>query len=300
MMKKAMGYLSVFGAALLASVNYVMFIFPNQFAPAGLNGIATIIQYLLHINAGYISLIVNIPLALVVYFKVNREMAVTSMIYVLTFSIGLLLLERIPVLDHFVYETENGTSTILGPLAAGIINGFCYSVAVRSGGSTGGTDFVATIIHKKSPDKDFFWIVFALNAAVAVLSYFVYDFKIEPVLLCIIYCFLTSTVGERVIKAGKSAVKFEIVTPTPADLSAEIIHKLGHTVTVMDGRGMYTGKETKVLFCVINRNQVTDLERIIQKYPGSFAYLSSVGEVVGNFMHVKRAHEFPEKNLDGK
>lgn len=287
-MKKTVRGLVMFGVALLAAVNYELFIFPNQFAPAGLNGIATIVQYLFHINVGYFSLLVNVPLAILVYLKADKEMAVFSMIEVVTFSVALLLLEKYPILKNFAYETANGTSTILGPFTAGIINGFCYSTAIRFGGCTGGMDFIAALIHKKRPDMDLLWIIFALNATVAVLSYFVYDFKIEPVLLCVIYCYLTSAIGEHIIKTGKSAVKFEIITHAPAAVSAEILEKLGHSVTVLDGRGMYTGKDTSVLICVINRNQVADLERIIRRYPGTFAYLSNVGEVVGNFKRIRR------------
>lgn len=193
------------------------------------------------------------------------------------------------MLQDFAYATDNGTSTILGPFVAGIINGFCYSTALRYGGCTGGLDFVAALIHKKRPEKDLLWLVFGLNAIVAIVSYFVYGFKLEPVLLCIIYCYLTSAVGERVIKTGKSAVKFEIVTHQPEELSQEILLKLGHGVTLLDGRGMYSGLETSVLFCVINRNQVVALSKIIRRYPGTFAYLSGVSEVMGNFAHVKKA-----------
>ena len=194
-------------------------------------------------------------------------------------------------------QVSNQINAIVMALAGGIINGFCYATVVRGGACTGGTDFVAAIIHKKKPNTDFFWVVFILNAGVAVVSYFVYDFKIEPVLLCVIYCYLSSAVGDRVLKTGKSAIKFEIVTHAPAALSAEILHKLGHGVTVLDGRGMYSGKETSVLFCVINRNQVVDLERIIRRYPGTFAYLSSVSEVVGNFKQVKKHPRQEETGL---
>ena len=255
-MKKVLRCLAIMSVALLAAVNYEMFVFPNQFAPSGLNGMATMIQYLLHVNVGYITLLINVPLALLVFFKVDRKMALYSMLYVVTFSLLLLVFARYPIFK--------------------------------------GMDFIAALIHKKHPDKDLMWIIFSLNVMVAAASYFVYNFKIEPVLLCIIYCYLTSAVGDRVLKTGKSAVKFEIITHAPAALSQEILYKLGHGVTVLDGRGMYSGKDTKVLLCVINRNQVPELEAIIRRYPGTFAYLAGVSEVMGNFKHVKKRHEIPE------
>ena len=97
-MKKTVRGLVMLGVALLAAANYELFIFPNQFAPAGLNGIATIVQYLFHINVGYFSLLINVPLAILVYVKVDKDMAVFSMIEVVTFSVALVLLGKYPIL----------------------------------------------------------------------------------------------------------------------------------------------------------------------------------------------------------
>ena len=43
-----------------------------------------------------------------------------------------------------------------------------------------------------------------------------------------------------------------------------------------------------LLICVVNRHQIVAFQRIIQQFPGSFAYLSSVKETMGNFAHIKR------------
>ena len=93
------------------AMSYHIFIFPNRFAPSGLNGLCTIIQELFGLNVGYLSLIINIPLALMVFEFVNRKLAFRSMVYVVTFSVMLVVLEKID-LSAFAYSTENGTSTI--------------------------------------------------------------------------------------------------------------------------------------------------------------------------------------------
>ena len=74
--KKLWTYLVIVFLALGASVNYEIFVFPNQFAPSGLNGICTMIQYIFGINIGYMSLVINIPLALAVYFLVSKPLAI--------------------------------------------------------------------------------------------------------------------------------------------------------------------------------------------------------------------------------
>ena len=165
-LKKVWTYLCIVAIAMVCALNYNLFIFPNKFAPAGINGICTMIQYLTGINVGYMSLMINIPLAIWVYLKVNKSLAVRSMVYVAVFSVSLVALEYVD-LSAFAYSTENGTSAILGPLVGGIIYGFSYSLLVKASANSGGTDFIAAAIHKKRPDMNFFYIIFALNAVVS-------------------------------------------------------------------------------------------------------------------------------------
>ena len=124
-------YFVICGIAFLSALNYELFVVPNQFAPSGVNGICTIVQYLTGISVGYLSLLINIPLAIWCYVQVSKPVAVRSMVYVITFSLALLVLDEID-LSPIAYSTENGTSRILGPLVAGIIMGFCYGVLIKA------------------------------------------------------------------------------------------------------------------------------------------------------------------------
>ena len=293
-LKKVWTYLCIVAIAMICALNYNLFIFPNKFAPAGINGICTMIQYLTGINVGYMSLLINIPLAIWVYLKVSKPLAVRSMVYVAVFSVSLVVLEHVD-LSAFAYATENGTSTILGPLVGGIIYGFSYSLLVKASANSGGTDFVAAAIHKNRPDLNFFYILFALNAFVAITSYFVYDYKIEPVLLCIMYCFTSSTITDKLAKSGRSAVCFEIITDYPEEISGEIIKKLHHSCTLIPAKGMYSGRQTNMLVCVVNKTQVAALTQIVKKYPNTFAVMVLVSEVMGNFKRLdSQGHQQPE------
>ena len=281
-MKKAWTYLVIAMVALVASVNYELFVFPNQFAPSGVNGICTMIQYATGVSVGYLSLLINVPLAIWCYIEVSKPIALRSMVYVITFSLGLLLLDHVD-LSPFAYATENGTSKILGPLVAGVIQGYVYSILVKASAYTGGTDFVSAIIHKRSPEKSVFVISFTLNAAVAVASYFVYGYQMEPVILCILYSFMATNVGERLMKSGRSAIAFEIITDYPDEISQDIIRDIHHTTTLIPGKGMYSGRETSVLLCVVNKTQIAAVNSIIRRYPNTFAIVNPVSEILGNF-----------------
>lgn len=281
-MKKVWTYLVIAAVAFAAAVNYELFVFPNQFAPSGLNGICTMIQHISGISVGYLSLLINVPLALWVYFTVSKPIATRSMVYVVTFSIALLILDHVD-LSPFAYVTDNGTSKILGPLVAGVIQGYVYSILVKASAYSGGTDFISAIIHKHNPSKSVFGLTFTMNVFIAIASYFVYGYQMEPVILCILYSFMSSTVGERLMKSGREAVCFEIITDHPREISEEIIKKIHHTTTLIPAKGMYSGRETNMLICVVNKTQAAIVSRIIRKYPRTFAVMDPVSEVMGNF-----------------
>ena len=280
--KKVLTYGVIMGLAVVAAFNYEIFIFPNRFAPSGLNGICTMIQYLSGINIGYLSFLINVPLAIAVYVLVSKPLAIRSLFYVITFSVVSVLLDYVDT-SRFVYYTQTGTSTILGPLVAGIISGSCYALLLQASAYTGGTDFVASIVHKYHPEKSIFGLIFGMNVLVAVTSYFVYDYQIEPVIMCILYSFMSSTVSERLTKNGRSATRFEIITNHPEEIASEIINKLHHSATLIPGRGMYLNKEVDMLFVIVNNSQVNQLAQICRKYPNTFAIVDPVSEVMGNF-----------------
>ena len=184
--KTVKSYGTVMALAVIMGLSYEVFVFPNAFAPAGINGLATMIQYLFHVSIGYMSLLINLPLILLAWRHVDRDFALKNLAFVLVFSAVTLTLNRVD-LSVIAYHTDNGNSAILGPVAAGVVSGAVYGFTIRQNGSTGGTDIVAAWVRKKHPEASLVWVIFGLNASVAVLSFFVYGCKFEPVILCLAY-----------------------------------------------------------------------------------------------------------------
>ena len=287
-LRSARSYVIIIAFALLSALNYQIFILENAFAPAGINGIATMIQYKLGISVGYLNLLFNVPLCVIAFFFVEKQFIAKSLTYTFAFSVFLLLfINGVVDLNRFVYVTENGTSTILAPIAAGVLNGLLFTSVIKTGGSTGGMDIVAACIRKVKPHLNMNSVIFALNTSVALVSYFVYDFNVEPVILCILYCFVSTQMSEKLMQGVKRAVKFEIVSNHYEEIAKEIIKDLHHSVTVMPATGMYTHKETKLMVCIVTRREVHEVQKILAKYPGTFAYTSNVTETMGNFMRNK-------------
>lgn len=289
MIKRLLRYLSFIGLAALSALSYQLFIFPNSFAPAGFNGIATMVQHLFGINVGYLSLVFNIPLIIAVLILVDKEFAVNTLIYIVTFSLSLIVLDYID-LSAIMYQTDTGTSTILGPLVAGILGGGILGLAFITNCCSGGTELVAALIHKYKPSYDFVWISFILNAVVAVLSFFVYGFNFEPVILCILYCYALSVVSDKMLKGTKEAVRFEIITDYPNEISRDIIEQLGHSATLINAEGCYTHNKKNLLVCVVNKHQIVHFRQILLNYPDTFANISSVNNTIGQFKYERETN----------
>ena len=278
--KRWSSYLAVAGLALIMATSYALFVFPNAFAPAGINGLATIVQYLFHISVGYLSLLINLPLILIAWKKLDADFAKKSLVFTLVFSGVTLILNHVD-LSGIVYDS--GSSAILGPAAAGVVSGAVYGLVIRLNGSTGGTDIVAAWVHKLHPEVSLVWMIFALNASVAVLSFFVYGYQFEPVILCLLYCYLSSRISDGILKGGKSALKFEVITRHPEELSAKLLQELHHGVTLIPAEGMFSKTPNYLLICVVNRHQVVQFQNILLSFPDTFAYVSNVNETLGNF-----------------
>lgn len=281
--KSLRSYLIVAGLAACMGLNYELFVFPNAFAPSGVNGLATMVQYLFHISIGYMSLLINLPLILMAWKKVDRDFARKSLLFVLVFSLSTLVMNR---MDMRWLAYDSGYSGLLGPVAAGIISGAIYGGVLRQNGSTGGTDIVAAWVHKVRPEASMVWVIFGLNASVAVLSFFVYGCQFEPVILCLVYCYLSSRISDGILKGYKTALKFEVVTQNADALSARLLQELHHGVTVLPAQGMYSETPKALLICVVNRHQIVRFQEILSEFPDTFACVSTVNETVGNFKRI--------------
>ena len=97
------------------------------------------------------------------------------------------------------------------------------------------------------------------------------------------------------MKSGREAISFEIITEYPEEISRELIEKLHHSATLIPAKGMYSGKETNILLCVVNKTQAAAVCSIIHRYPHTFAIVDPVSEILGNFKHLNSSgKEVPE------
>lgn len=275
--------------ALLLAADYYIFIIENHFAPAGLNGIATMVQYKTGFSISYMSLLINIPLCFLAYFLVEKEYAVKTLVFTVVYSVAYLVLQSTD--PAFLQYNAEGHDTIFPAIISGVISGFVSGMCLKQNASTGGMDLISKYINKIKPSTNFFKITFSLNTLIACASLFVYSDKgtldYKPVALCITYCFVVNIVGNQIIKGSKTAYKFTVITTHPIELCREITSVLRHGVTKLDAHGAYTNEPRSVLLCVVNKHQLPDFQQIIDKYDHTFSFCEMVNETYGNFKQVR-------------
>ncbi len=288
-MKKVWNYSQIIFSAILLAFVYYIFIITNNFAPAGINGIATMIQYKTGFSISFMSLLINVPLSVLAYFLVQKDFAVKTLLFSLVYSFVYLFLQNTgwTFMQYNAFDHDTIYPVILSGVLAGVVYGVCF----RSNASTGGTDIISRYINKVRPDTNFFIVTFSLNAIVAIASVFVYsqgNLNYKPMALCILYCFISTFVGNFLLKTTKTAYKFTVITTHKDDFVAEITQKLHHGCTQIDAIGTYTNAKRSVLICIINKHQLNDFQKIVSKYDDTFSYFEIVNETYGNFKYIKQ------------
>ncbi len=287
--------LPVLSSGIVRAVGIYIFVSPNHFAPGGINGIAVLLEYAVKWNSGYFLIMLNVPLFFLAFFCLGKRDAVLSTASMALTSVLLIVFDYIPGFrENFTFDglatAEPVAYGIFGAVAGGIFLGVALAIMLRTCGTAGGTAVLASVVNKKWRFLSVSWMTSAFDAVVVFASFFVYydgasgfAVNLVPVLSALVSLFVTSKTSDLILHGFKTAYKFEIVTTHPEELSAEIMARTHHGVTLMHATGMYTHADKSMLVCIIRKRQIAELQRIIRKYPDTFAFFSPTSEVYGKF-----------------
>ena len=270
-------------AGMIVGVAYYFFQNSNGFAPGGVGGLATITHHLTKVNWALLMVAFNLPIFILVSIFVNRRLGIILIIYILVQSFSA---EACELLGFKAYCAENNGADfeiVFACIATGVVSGFGFSVMLKRFGASGGTYAISALIKKSKPEANVAYVAFWLDASVVAIAFFVYGMRITPVICTLLNLFIANVVVDSALSGLKNGFKFEIVTDKPEELSAELIERLGHSVTEIRVVGMYSHTEKYMLVCIIRKKQVGEMMKIIQRYQGTFASFSRVNEVFGRF-----------------
>lgn len=274
--------LAILISSIMRAVGVHAFLVPNRFAPGGVTGIATIIEILSdgRINSGYILLLLNLPLLVLAFKYLNWKFTLKTLASTLLVSGILILLERIQVWTGLKF-TYTPKERILAALAGGVLGGAALAIMLKIGGSSGGTDIIATFVNKKYAATSVSRFIFMFDAVIVLASALLLK-SLDPIMLSMVEMFVGSRVSETIIQGFKTAIKFEIITDEPEKLAEIIMKKINRGVTCIKAMGMHTNHEHNVLICLVRKRQLSAMHDLLKEYaPGSFSYISQANEVIG-------------------
>lgn len=263
--------------AMLSAFGLHVFVYPSGFAPSGIDGIATMLQEVTDVNAGVYTLLFNIPLLAIAYFVLKKRYVIYSVAFILLASGMLIVLDTIEFYQ-FIAETD----VIIPAVFSGAILGVRTGLMLKIGACAGGMDIVACLIQKKKSHINVERLISIFCYATILLSYLVYK-NITSILLAVVQMYVFEIFAGRMLKDKRNAIEFKIITKHPQLIRDDIIYKLKHGATVIDGRGMYTDDQSSVIISVINIRQIPEFLEIIKKHPDTFAYYGELSGVRGNF-----------------
>lgn len=272
-------------AGLIVALAYYFFQNSNGFAPGGVGGLATITYYLVDYEVSWAILMVafNVPIFVLVSIFVNKKLGVYLIIYMLVQSFSTELFSLLEWKPYCLANNEEDFEIVFACIATGVVSGIGFSIMLRRFGASGGTYAISALIKKAKPATNIAYVSFWMDTSVVGIAFFVYGMKITPVVCTLVNLFIANVVVDNLLSGLKNGYKFEIVTDNPEELSAELIEKLGHSVTEIRVQGMYSHTEKYMLVCIIRKKQVGEMMKIIKKYPGAFASFTKVNEVLGRF-----------------
>ena len=270
-------FMTVLGTAMTGFAIGV-FLTPNKIVGGGVSGISTLLFHSFAAPTGVTFFLINLLFLLISAWVLGRDFVVKTLL-----GVSLLSLFT-QIFSMFPYYADN---LMIPTLLGGALYGIGIGTSFAAGASTGGTDILAALLNKVKPSFNTGWIIFTANAGVALASYFVYGRRPFPVLMSVICSFAGGFVSDAILRGADSALKFEIITPTPDALATEIMRELKHGCTKLPAHGMYSNEQYHLLICVVNKRQRSDFERIISRYENTFAYCSRVRRTYGNFDRIK-------------
>lgn len=266
-----LAYLWIAVGSFLAALSIRVFLFPSNIIDGGIVGISLIYARLL--GDTYVSVVLvllNLPFLYLAYKHIRKTFVIQMSIAVVLFAVFLSVCELIPPFQGEMLEI-----IVIG----GAILGVGVGLIIRNGGCIDGTEILAIIInHKKG---------FTVGQVVLVINIFIFvaygaifqDWHIAfGSLMTYIVAFKMLDLVIMGLDELKSVL---IISSKPKELTEIIMHELGLGLTIMYGRGGYTGDAREILFVIVERLDLSDLKELILRVdPGAFMAVQNLHEVV--------------------
>lgn len=272
MKKVVLAYIGIAIGALLMAVGISLFLVPNELSTGGFSGISLITYYLFKFPLGTTMLILNIPLLIIAFFKIGKELFFRS-IY------GTVLLATfVDWLDRLKPLTQD---RFLACIYGGVLVGIGTAVILKLNGSTGGSDLLSYVIKEFRPQYRSSSLILIIDFIIITVNVFVFK-TIEVGLYSTIAIYLMGKMIDIIFEGANFAKVILIISPKYREIAKQIGDEVKRGSTGIVSRGMYTSEEKMTLLCVGSRTESYVIENIAKKIDkNSFIIIINAREVLG-------------------
>jgi uncharacterized membrane-anchored protein YitT (DUF2179 family) len=261
------------GAAIYA-FGLVHFNMENNLAEGGFTGITLLLYNLFGIDPSYTNLLLNIPVFIIGWKLLGSKTFRYTIIGTLSLSIFLWIFQR------FQLNIPLHHDLLLAALFAGVFIGIGLGIIFRFGGTTGGVDIIARLVHKYthiSMGKT----MFVFDACVITASLLTY-INYREAMYTLVAVFVSARVVDFMQEGAYTARGAFIISEKNEEIAHMILQEMDRGVTVFKGNGFFTKKDRDVLYCVVGKSEIVRLRNIITSIdPHAFVSVMEVHEVLG-------------------
>ena len=250
---------------------------PISMVTGGFTGIAIIVKEVTGgifergIPLWFTNLVLNIPVFLFALKIKGRRFIGRTLIGTMLLSAWLYVIPSVdlPQGDY-----------ILAAVFGGVIGGAGMGFVLLAKATTGGTDMVATLIQHYLRHYSIVQIMQLLDGAIVLLG--MYVFGIHVALYAIVAIFITCKVSDALMEGFKFSKVAFIISDKYELVAKRILEDLDRGVTGLHAKGMYSGAEKCMLYCVVSQKEIVQVKEIVQEAdPEAFVIVSDAREVLG-------------------
>ena len=256
----------------LYSAGIVCFTAPSKIAPGGASGVATLVQYVTGCPIGMMVLCFNIPLLILAYRRFPKEFVIKTIIS--TVMLSLITDGCALILPEYTGEP------LLAAMFGGALMGSGLALVHVTESNTGGMSLLGLILRQKMPHWPVGRMMTILNMSVVLASGVVYG-NIESVLYAAVCVYISGYFMDNLVSTINANNLMIIISERSAEVKKLILdHRKG--VTVLKGRGGYSGEEQDILMSVAPSALCDHIQQEVEALdPGSFVIVADASRVNG-------------------
>ena len=243
----------IIGCFLIA-LAFNLFFSPYNIVTGGVSGISIIVYNVTGLSTTTFIIITYILLLILSYFVLGKKSTRNSLVGSILYPLFVFLTEDIGSYIQFNVNDNIFLVVIFG----GLLSGIGSALTFKYGFSTGGSDIILQIMAKKFKMSIGHSMKIFNFTLIALSGFFISSGGIyawENVFYAIIAVYITSFLNDKVMLGISDSKSFHIITEHETSIKSFIMNELNHGVTVLEGRGGYTGDRKKVILCVIPTKQ---------------------------------------------